>query len=164
MFFSCAMWALVATSAWSEERSNPLTESESWDAIRYDVVGEAEIADGGALFEVGAPYRANDAATVPITISQTNAETQITGATTDGERAYVDVEDQGPGVAEEHRNSVFEPFFTTKDVGKGTGLGLDIVRRIVSEKHKGSIRFDTGPEGTTFQVRLPLNPKKEDGN
>lgn len=50
----------------------------------------------------------------------------------------------------------FEAFFTTKDVGKGTGLGLDIARRIVVERHGGSIDVDSSPAGTTMRVRLPL--------
>jgi len=50
---------------------------------------------------------------------------------------------------------MFEPFFTTKAVGEGTGLGLDIVQRIV-RSHKGSIRADSVPGRTVFQVRLPL--------
>ena len=79
-------------------------------------------------------------------------------------RVLVEISDSGPGIPEEAQGKIFEPFFTTKDVGKGTGLGLDIVRRIVSEKHRGSIRFDTGPDGTTFQVRIPTNPNEEDGN
>ena len=79
-------------------------------------------------------------------------------------RILVEISDTGPGIPEEAQGKIFEPFFTTKDVGKGTGLGLDIVRRIVSEKHHGSIRFDTGPDGTTFQVRVPTNPNEEDGN
>ena len=78
-------------------------------------------------------------------------------------RILVEISDTGPGIPEEAQGKIFEPFFTTKDVGKGTGLGLDIVRRIVSEKHKGSIRFDTGPDGTTFQVRIPIDPNEEDG-
>ena len=77
-------------------------------------------------------------------------------------RILVEISDTGPGIPEDARGKVFEPFFTTKDVGKGTGLGLDIVRRIISEKHKGSIRFDTGPDGTTFQVRLPIDPSREE--
>ena len=77
-------------------------------------------------------------------------------------RILVEISDTGPGIPEDARGKIFEPFFTTKDVGKGTGLGLDIVRRIVSEKHKGSIRFDTGPDGTTFQVRLPIDPSREE--
>ena len=51
---------------------------------------------------------------------------------------------------------MFEPFFTTKDVGKGTGLGLDISRRIVVERHGGDITFDSSPAGTTATVHLPL--------
>ena len=79
-------------------------------------------------------------------------------------RVLVEISDTGPGIPEDAQGKIFEPFFTTKDVGKGTGLGLDIVRRIVSEKHHGSIRFDTGPDGTTFQVRIPIDPNEEDGN
>ena len=79
-------------------------------------------------------------------------------------RILVEISDTGPGIPEEAQSKIFEPFFTTKDVGKGTGLGLDIVRRIVSEKHHGSIRFDTGPDGTMFQVRIPIDPNEEDGS
>jgi signal transduction histidine kinase len=50
----------------------------------------------------------------------------------------------------------FEPFFTTKDVGKGTGLGLDIARRIVTERHGGTITIESGPGGTALRVRLPV--------
>ena len=49
----------------------------------------------------------------------------------------------------------FEPFFTTKDVGKGTGLGLDISRRIVVERHHGEITIDARPGETVLVVRLP---------
>ena len=52
---------------------------------------------------------------------------------------------------------IFEPFFTTKDVGKGTGMGLDITRRIVVEGHHGDLRVDSQPGRTRFQVRLPLD-------
>ena len=50
----------------------------------------------------------------------------------------------------------FEPFFTTKDVGKGTGLGLDISRRIIVERHHGDITFDSKPGDTVPSVRLPV--------
>jgi signal transduction histidine kinase len=51
---------------------------------------------------------------------------------------------------------VFEPFVTTKDVGKGTGLGLDISYRIVVRRHHGDLSVTSSPGNTRFQVRLPL--------
>ena len=49
----------------------------------------------------------------------------------------------------------FEPFFTTKDVGKGTGLGLDISRRIIVDRHHGRITIDSRPGETVLSVYLP---------
>jgi signal transduction histidine kinase len=66
----------------------------------------------------------------------------------------VEVADNGPGIPEPVQSRMFEPFFTTKAVGEGTGLGLDIVHRIV-RNHNGSIRVDSVPGRTVFQVRLP---------
>ena len=77
-------------------------------------------------------------------------------------RVLVEISDTGPGIPEDVRGKIFEPFFTTKDVGKGTGLGLDIVRRIIIGKHKGDVRLDTGPDGTTFRIRLPIDPSGEE--
>ena len=74
----------------------------------------------------------------------------------DGPCVRVDVADDGPGIPEESRRRVLEPFYTTKEVGRGTGLGLDTVRRIVEDRHDGSLAFDTGPDGTTFHVWLPI--------
>jgi signal transduction histidine kinase len=74
----------------------------------------------------------------------------------DGPCILVDVADDGPGIPEELRGRVLEPFFTTKDAGRGTGLGLDTARRIVEERHTGTLGFDSGPDGTTFHVWLPL--------
>jgi signal transduction histidine kinase len=52
---------------------------------------------------------------------------------------------------------VFEPFFTTKEVGRGTGQGLAIAHSIVTDRHDGSLSFETAVgEGTTFVIRLPL--------
>ncbi len=67
----------------------------------------------------------------------------------------VEICDDGPGVPAELQSRLFEPFFTTKDVGKGTGLGLDIVRRIV-ENHRGQVRLVSAPGDTRFEVRLPI--------
>jgi signal transduction histidine kinase len=71
-------------------------------------------------------------------------------------RVVVDVADDGPGIPDDVRNHAMEPFFTTKETGRGTGLGLDTARRIVEERHTGTLGFDTGPDGTTFHVWLPL--------
>jgi signal transduction histidine kinase len=73
----------------------------------------------------------------------------------DGDRVLVEVVDNGPGIPHEIQDRIFEPFFTTKEVGEGTGLGLDIVYKIV-RKHHGDIRFDSRPGRTSFQVRLPV--------
>jgi signal transduction histidine kinase len=81
----------------------------------------------------------------------------------DGDRIAVSFADHGPGIAEEDQKHIFEPFFTTKPVGSGTGLGLDIARRIVESKHGGEIALATSPNGTEFTVYLPLNGSSHGG-
>jgi two-component system, sporulation sensor kinase E len=67
------------------------------------------------------------------------------------------VSDTGHGMPEEIRSKVFEPFFTTKDFGKGTGLGLTVVKGIV-EEHGGTIEVESAVDkGSTFWIRLPLD-------
>jgi len=68
----------------------------------------------------------------------------------------VEIADTGAGMSPEVAARVFEAFYTTKDVGKGTGLGLDIARRIVEERHGGTISVHSGDDGTTLRVALPL--------
>jgi len=68
----------------------------------------------------------------------------------------VDFRDTGPGVPPQIRERIFEPFFTTKPVGQGTGLGLDITRRIVVKKHHGDITVESVPGDTRFRILLPL--------
>jgi signal transduction histidine kinase len=74
----------------------------------------------------------------------------------DNNCALVDIGDDGPGIAPENRERVFESFYTTKDVGRGTGLGLATARRIVVDRHDGSLTFDSEPGRTTFHVSLPI--------
>jgi signal transduction histidine kinase len=62
--------------------------------------------------------------------------------------------DNGTGIPEDIRDKIFDPFFTTKEIGKGTGLGLDIVNGIV-EHHNGSIKVHSEPGHTEFSVCLP---------
>ena len=74
----------------------------------------------------------------------------------DGDCAVVEISDDGPGVPDDVAGQIFDPFFTTKDVGSGTGLGLATARRIVVDRHDGSLTLDTKPGHTTFRVRLPF--------
>jgi signal transduction histidine kinase len=70
--------------------------------------------------------------------------------------AAVRVIDNGPGIPANIQARIFEPFFTTKPVGQGTGLGLDIVERIVVQQHGGSVEVDSVPGRTVLIVRLPV--------
>jgi signal transduction histidine kinase len=76
----------------------------------------------------------------------------------EGDWVIVEIADTGPGMPPEVVARAFEPFFTTKDVGRGTGLGLDIARRIVVERHGGRIDIDSPAhegKGTVMRVSLP---------
>ena len=76
-------------------------------------------------------------------------------ATRENQNVVVRIVDDGPGIAEEIRGRIFDPFFTTKPMGQGTGLGLDIVRRLVRH-NDGSIDFESQLGRTEFRVRLPI--------
>ena len=85
---------------------------------------------------------------------------------TDGDWVVVEICDTGPGMAPEVAARAFEPFFSTKDVGRGTGLGLDIARRIVVERHAGLIDIDTPRHegtGTVMRVSLPAEGSRLTG-
>ena len=71
-------------------------------------------------------------------------------------RIVIEIADTGPGVPPELKDRIFEPFFTTKEIGKGTGLGLDIVWRIVVIRHGGDVRLTSTPGHTCFEVELPV--------
>ncbi len=71
--------------------------------------------------------------------------------------AVVEITDAGPGIPQEIAERIFDPFFTTKEVGRGTGLGLATARRIVVDRHDGSLVLDTSPGRTTFRVQIPLS-------
>jgi signal transduction histidine kinase len=74
----------------------------------------------------------------------------------DGGRALVEISDTGPGIPPDVLGRVWDPFFTTKEPGKGTGLGLEIARRIVEVKHGGEIEVESSPGDTRFRVWLPM--------
>jgi signal transduction histidine kinase len=71
--------------------------------------------------------------------------------------ARVSIIDNGTGIPEDIQSSIFDPFFTTKDIGKGTGLGLDMVQRIVKGQHHGSVKVNSIPGHTEFVVCLPIH-------
>lgn len=70
----------------------------------------------------------------------------------------VEIADTGPGMPADVAGRAFEAFYTTKPVGQGTGLGLDIARRIVVERHGGTIEIQSQPGDTVLRVRLPAAP------
>ena len=69
----------------------------------------------------------------------------------------VEIVDSGSGIPPEIQSRIFEPFFTTKPVGKGSGLGLETVRRVVENRHRGTIAFQSMPGKTQFTVCLPIS-------
>ncbi len=77
--------------------------------------------------------------------------------------AEIRICDTGTGIPESARGRIFDPFFTTKEVGSGTGQGLAIAHSVVTQKHGGSISFDTDiGKGTTFIISLPINGQLSD--
>jgi signal transduction histidine kinase len=92
--------------------------------------------------------------------SKVTIRTWVEGGAENG-HICVGVGDEGPGIAPELREKIFEPFFTTKPAGVGTGLGLEIARRIVTTQFKGSIGFTSEPGRTEFVVKLPVEQAKK---
>ncbi|MBL9078703.1 MAG: HAMP domain-containing histidine kinase [Planctomycetes bacterium] len=130
-----------------------------------------QLADAGVQLSLDAPNRGpailGDAAEWrqvlfnllrnALDASPKGSRIRVTALERDG-RVVLEVADQGPGIAEDHRERLFEPFFTTKPPGKGTGLGLAIVHRIV-HAHDGTIGVDAAPEGgALFRIELPAAP------
>lgn len=74
----------------------------------------------------------------------------------DGNYIRVEIIDSGPGIPPEIESRIFEPFFTTKEMGKGSGLGLDVVHRIVENRHQGIVSVSSRPGRTCFSVCLPI--------
>jgi len=81
----------------------------------------------------------------------------VSAAGTSPQWLAVSIADHGPGIAPDVLPRIFEAFFTTKPQGAGTGLGLEIVHRIVTEKYGGTIAVESEPGNTRFIVRLPVN-------
>lgn len=83
---------------------------------------------------------------------------ELTITTTQNSQSInVVISDTGSGIPEEVQDKIFDPFFTTKEIGKGTGMGMEVVHRIVTTQHNGSVSFRTEPGYTEFTVCFPLN-------
>lgn len=81
------------------------------------------------------------------------------------DQVTISISDTGSGIPASVQARVFDPFFTTKEVGRGTGQGLSIARKIVVEKHGGRISFEpNGSRGTIFNVHLPIEPAQPSAN
>ncbi|MEL6616687.1 MAG: ATP-binding protein, partial [Bacteroidota bacterium] len=78
----------------------------------------------------------------------------------EGRLVCVDITDNGEGIPDEIVDRIFEPFYTTKPPGSGTGLGLDVVQRIVAQ-HEGRVDVQSEPGATTFTVCLPIEAPKQ---
>lgn len=79
----------------------------------------------------------------------------------DAERVRVEIADDGPGIPQAIQDRIWEPFFTTKGVGEGTGLGLDVVRRIVTQRHGGEVYVRSEPGDTRFEVYLSITNARD---
>ena len=80
---------------------------------------------------------------------------------TENSCVVIGITDSGKGIPEEEIGQIFNPFFSTKPTGEGTGIGLDISKRII-EKHNGKIEVESKPGKTTFSVYLPIITNKEE--
>ncbi|MDM8552333.1 cache domain-containing protein [Desulfobacterales bacterium HSG2] len=111
------------------------------------VSGPLSVVSGGPLSVVSGP--------LPHTTDHEPRTTDNGPRTTDHGQIYaVSITDSGKGIPPEILPKIFDPFFTTKPAGEGSGLGLDIVRKII-EKHGGTIGVESVPGRTTFTVYLP---------
>ena len=120
--------------------------------ITLDVAGDLPIIEGfgGELNQVWQNLIDN-----AIDAAPEGGHVRVKAVSRDG-KVVVCVTDDGPGVPEAIRDQIFEPFFTTKPQGQGTGLGLDIVRRLVHQ-HEGAIELVSRPGCTEFRVTLPVH-------
>jgi signal transduction histidine kinase len=74
----------------------------------------------------------------------------------DREFVNVSIIDSGVGIPKEVQDKIYDPFFTTKPMGKGTGLGLEVVRQIINQ-HNGKIELHSKPGRTEFKICFPIN-------
>ncbi len=97
-------------------------------------------------------------------VDQADAQILISTGSFDEDHIFVKIADNGPGIPPEIQDNMFQPRFTTKNgqVRFGMGIGLSVVQSIVS-RHQGTVELDSGPNGTTFTVVLPIHGPVDDG-
>jgi signal transduction histidine kinase len=115
--------------------------------------------NGGQINQVFLNLVVNAAHAIADKVKGTGDRGKITVRTkADGEYVVVEIEDTGGGIPEAIRERVFDQFFTTKEVGRGTGQGLSVARKVIINGHNGSLDFTTElGKGTTFIVKLPVD-------
>jgi signal transduction histidine kinase len=121
----------------------------------YDPMLPAMLASGGELNQVWTNLIDN---AVDAMNARQGAGTLRVITRAENDFAMVEIADDGPGIPPDVLPRIFEPFFTTKGVGEGTGLGLDIVYRII-QQHAGTVEVQSEPGNTRFIVRLPTTRK-----
>ncbi len=140
--------------------------------LKYVADVETELEDlplvschGGDLNQVFLNLLVNAAHAIGDVVKETGAKGHIGVRTRrDGDDVVIAISDTGTGIPEEIRSHIFDPFFTTKEVGRGTGQGLAIARAIVTQKHAGSLTFESEVgRGTTFTIRLPIDGERRHG-
>jgi signal transduction histidine kinase len=121
-----------------------------------NVVLHEELAEGLPLI-LGFPGELNQVWTNIIDNAldamKNGGELEVTTKSEPGEVIF-SVTDNGPGIPPENLERIFDPFFTTKDVGEGTGVGLDLVQKVV-QIHKGKISVNSRPGNTEFKIVFP---------
>jgi signal transduction histidine kinase len=136
---------------------------------RFDASPSSIFTRGSALSQVWTNLIDNAVDASPpnshIEISTWTEKTAENGTQTGAGRGWlgVSIADHGAGIPDEVKPRIFEAFFTTKPQGSGTGLGLEIVHRIVTQKFGGTIDVESRPGSTRFIVRLPLDGVGEPG-
>ncbi len=115
--------------------------------------------NGGQINQVFLNLVVNAAHAIADKVKGTSERGKITVRTrADGEYVVVEIEDTGGGIPEAIRERIFDQFFTTKEVGRGTGQGLSVARKVIINAHNGSLDFTTeAGKGTTFIVKLPVD-------
>jgi len=126
-----------------------LAQPSQLEQVVLNLVVNARQALESAIDRRAAEQRAGNEAPPPVIAVRTSSR---------GGSVFLEIEDNGPGIREEHRNRIWDPFWTTKDEGEGTGLGLAVVHGIISG-YGGTIDVETEVgRGTRFIVKLPVAP------